>query len=266
MRLGFDSFRSTLWKAFKGSAMNQYEQFRLDCLINGPCVPEGYIREYYGLAWPFEGELREDFDIWLSQLRRRTGCSAGNVSRYELEAFIQQKRLVPSKWMAARLGMTARSFDEVLPRLSTVGLRQQRYVVYPGLIAESLSEDVVPAFPELKFRTFGSHNSFCDRLHEVIHSTLGIEVVKLYCATSTIMADDPRWYANNFDCITLQPLCGKHQMWLDFGKPLSLGPDRCSKLFYFENHDQLHSYFAGTNEPDDRAVYEPLIERRRSGN
>ena len=69
------------------------------------------------------------------------------------------------------------------------------------------------------------------------------------------MQDYPRQYAKEFDCLTLVPLSGKHQMWLDFRKPLYLGPDRCSKLIYIENHDLLRPFCAGTYEPDDLDTY-----------
>jgi len=163
--------------------------------------------------------------------------------------------------MAARLGMTVRSFDELLSKLVDIGMRPQRYIVYPDLIAESLSEDIVPALPGLKFRTFSDHNSFCERLHAELRQVIGIDVEKLFCATSTVMEDYPRWHANNFDCITLAPISGKHQMWLDFRKPFALAPDRCSKLFYFENRDELRTFCAGTSEPHDLDVYEAFVRR-----
>ena len=52
-----------------------------------------------------------------------------------------------------------------------------------------------------------------------------------------IAPDYPRQFASDFDCVTLAPVSGKHQIWLDFHKPLDLPPDRCSKLFYVENRE-----------------------------
>jgi len=54
-------------------------------------------------------------------------------------------------------------------------------------------------------------------------------------------------------------------MWLDFQKPLSLGPDRCSKLFYAENHHALRPYRAGRQEPDDLEMYQQFFREQEHG-
>ena len=235
--------------------MDEHEQQRFDFLRQGPCVPVQYVRDYYGLPWPLPGDLRPDFEAWQRRLPRRVNCGEGCVSRYEVETFMQQRNVVPKKWIGARLGMKVVSLDELLSRLQDIEMRPQQYVVYADLIAESLSEDVVPKLPGLKFRTFSDHNSFCQRLHADLEKVLGIKVQQLFCATADRLQDYPRQFASNFDCITLAPVSGKHQMWLDFRKPLNLGPDRCSKLFYAENRDALRPYCAGTQEPDDLEEY-----------
>jgi len=168
---------------------------------------------------------------------------------------MQQKNVLPKKWIGARLGMEVASLDELLTRIKDIRMRPQRYVVYTDLIAESLPEDLVPNLPGLKYRTFSDHNSLCQRLHADLDKVLGIKTQPLFCATADRLQDCPRQFASHFDCITLAPVSGKHQMWLDFRKPLNLGPDRCSKLLYAENRDALRPYCAGTQEPDDLESY-----------
>ncbi len=244
--------------------MTGQEEQRFDFLRAGPCVPVEYIGEYYGLEWPFHGELLADFEAWASRSRRRVNCG-GDVSRYEVEAFMGHQRIVPRKWMAARLGMTTGSLDRLLDRLPEMGLRPQRYIVYPQLISEALSEDIVPALRGLRFRTFSDHNSFCERLHAELNPILGTPVEGLFCATSDCLQDYPRQFANNFDCITLAPVSGRHQMWLDFRKPLTLPPDRCSKLLYAENLDALRPYRAGRQDPDDLELYQHFLAGQGHG-
>jgi hypothetical protein len=234
--------------------MNVLEQERFDFLRQGPCVPVQYVQDYYGLPWPLADDLHPDFELWRGQLRRPADCGEGNISRYELETFMQQKSVLPKRWLGARLGMKAVSLDRLLSRLKDIGIRPQRYVVYDDLIAESLSEDLVQNLPGLKFRTFSDHNSFCQWLHAELDKVLGIKVQPLFCETATRLQDSQQ-FASHFDCITLSAVSGKHQMWLDFRKPLNLGPDRCSKLFYAENRDALRPYCAGTQEPDDLEAY-----------
>ncbi len=96
---------------------------------------------------------------------------------------------------------------------------------------------------------------------------LGTAIAKvqpLYCATANRLEDYPRQFASNFDCITLNPVSGKHQVWLDFRKPLNLGPDRCSNLFYVENRDALRPYCAGTQEPDDLEGYVQFLAEQQN--
>jgi len=238
---------------------------RLAILRNGACAPPQFITEYYGLPWPFENELNSDFQIWRKTLARPTTCGQDSASRYEIEAFMQHQHIVPRKWMAALLGMQEVSFDNLTQRLGDLGLRPQRYLPYDNMAATSLSEDIIPALPNLRFWTFASQNSFCTRLHADIVSALGFVVEPMFCDTSTRIQDYPRQYAKHFDCLTLAPLSVKHTVWLDFRKPLSLGPDRCSKLFYASHRDDLQPFCAGTSEPEDLDIYEQLIAGGQSG-
>jgi hypothetical protein len=248
--------------------MNEQERQRLAFLSAGPCVPINYIDKYYGLPWPPSGDdddLRQDFEAWRTRLRRRTSCHDGNVSRYELEAFVQQKEVMPKKWMAARLGMTEDSLDALLDGLPGLQMRPQRYVVYNRLIAKSLYDDLAPNLPGLRFRVFSDENAFCQRLHTEIERTLKIFVQPLFCETSERLGEEPKQFARDFDCITLKALSGKHQVWLDFGKPLNLSPDRCSKVFYAENREILRSFSFGGRDPEDLEEYIHSLTEQPSG-
>ncbi len=160
---------------------------------------------------------------------------------------------------------TTASLDLLLAHLHDIGLRPQRYLVYPQLVSDSLAEDIVPNLRGLRFRTFSDHTSFCERLHAELVPILGAEVERLVCATSDRLQEYPRQFANNFDCITLEPVSGKHQIWLDFRKPLNLAPDRCSKLLYAENHDVLRPYRAGRQDPDDLGTYQEFLAGQQHG-
>lgn len=248
-----------------GEIMTPAQEECLEMLSRGPCVTSSYVRDYYGLTWPLSEDVRPDFEAWVKQLPRRPACPEGQVSRYELESFLLQKKLVSKKWMGACLGMQVSSLEALLTRLGDIGMRRQRYVVYEELISEALSEDLAPNLPRLRFRTFSDHNSFCKWLHSELHKILDINVQPLVCSTSVDIQEDPRQFASHFDCLTLEPLSGRHQLWLDFRKPLNLGPDRCSKLFYVENHDRLRPFCAGTREPADLEEYGRFLAGRNHG-
>jgi len=240
--------------------MTEQERQHFDMLREGPCASPEYIKEFYGLTWPQPDDAREDFKAWAGRLKRRPDCPDDWVSRYEIESFMQQKGLIPKKWVGARLGMKVAPLEKLLDVLGEIQMRRPRYEVYSELMATSFVEDLVPNLPGLRFRTFSDHNSFCERLHADLKDALGLEVPqdeKLFCATSTRMEDYPRLYASDFDCLTLEPLSVRHQMWLDFRKPLNLWPDRCSKLLYVdaENRETLRPFCAGAYEPDGLEQY-----------
>jgi hypothetical protein len=244
--------------------MNAEETERFEFLRLGPCVPSKYIRQLFGLEWPFADELLHDFEVWKkSRVNGRARCADANVNRYEVELFFTQRRLLPRKWMAAKLGMHDGSLELIMGRLEDLGLRRQRYNPYPQIVAEELEDDLEAAFPEFRFVSFGDHNSFCTRLHGALERRLDIKIQGLYCATSETLKEEPRWFATTFDNLTLLPLSVKHQVWLDFKKPLSLAPDRCSKLIYAENHEALEPYRAGTSEPPDLDAYHEFLSTAR---
>ena len=210
-------------------------------------MPDEYVHDYYGLSSPLpeDLDLGRDFEVWRSQLRRPVRCQPGHALRYELETFMQRKGVMPKKWMSARLGMTEASMDNLLSHLADIQMRPSRYVVYPDLIAKSFYDDLVPDLLGHKFITFLDEYHYCNWLHSELKKRLKIEIDPLFCQTSEQLGENPKQFARDFDCITLKPVSAKHQVWLDFRKPLNLRPDPCSKLFYAENRQELQPYSFG---------------------
>jgi hypothetical protein len=169
------------------------------------------------------------------------------------------------KWMGARLGMAESSLNSLLLKLVDLGMQASRYDVGSGLVVESLAEDLLRHIPGLRFRTFADHTAFCEQLHAEIRKAIGLKIEPLYCATSGRLQENPCRFAAHFDCLTLEPLSTKHSTWLDFRKPPNLPPDRCSKLVYVENREDLKSYSAGTGEPDNLGEYERFVESAQHG-
>lgn len=108
----------------------------------------------------------------------------------------------------------------------------------------------VRALPQLRYRTVVRHDSFCERLHQAITKELGIGVEKQPCATSVELSEEPILYSGTIDSLTLWPLSIKYQVLLDFGKPLNLPPDGCSKLTLAENLEELRPFVAGHTTPN----------------
>ncbi len=236
---------------------NEQEQ-RLQLLAHGPCITGDYVRDYYGLEWPFLAETAKELDHYHKFLPRPRDCGVGRVSRTELEGLMMRSGVESKKWMAVRLGMTVASLDELLPRLEDFGMQRSRYEFRSEFIAELLADDLVRQMPGLRVGTFGDHDAFCQRLHREL-KTIGLDVDPLFCATSKTLGESPRRYASYFDCLTLEPVSIAHTVWLDFRRPLYSLPDRCSKLLYVENRGRLRPFITGGADPDNLGQYEAFL-------
>ena len=249
--------------------MDQTEQQNFDNLSIGPMVSADYVQSYFGIPWPFTGDLLEDFDRWRESLRNQAAIDNENASRYEIEGFFQSQDITTKKFMAAQLGMDEDSFDRVTvhPKLRWLSLQPHRYFIYEGtgIVANSFANDLKMSLHNLRHRTFGNFNAFCHRLHEDLRTRLTVShITKLHCSTSEELGEATVQTAAAFDCISCKPVSTMHSEWLDFGKPLRLEPDRVSKLLYARNLEVLGPYLAGTREPD-LTRYQQFIDGQAGG-
>lgn len=250
--------------------MPEVLQQRFEMLQDRFIEPQ-YIADYFGIDNVSSNqELAADIDRYRATLLNPSVVPNGKVDRYALEGFLQARRLLPIKWAAARLGMNEEMLRTIVDRrLDLPTPLRREYIEYGCLIDEGLSDDLVRAIPDLRFRTFYDHESFCERLHEGIRQALAIpaediQAAKLWCATdqelsSMGLSDYPRRYGYYFDCLTCDPISIAHAMWLDFEKPLNLAPDRCSKLIFVRYRGDLEDWVAGTRAPDDLDRYEECL-------
>jgi hypothetical protein len=238
--------------------MDHQQEQRFANLSHADVEPR-FLLELHGLEWPFRGELLSDFEQMLANFRHRPELADDRAPRFHIERFLDLQELDSPRFAAAKLGMTQDSLQALLPRLPEIGLRTN-YEPYRGigLIGRSLSEDLTRKLPGLRFKTFGTHDAFCELLHKALKNVLGFDAVPLYCATQDEMAaaeNGYRMFAATWDNLTMLPLSVKHQVWLDLGKPLSLAPDRCSKLFYARNRERLIGHLVGRGEPRNMDTY-----------
>ena len=239
--------------------------------LRGRYIDTQYVLDYYGLDWgAANADLLADLSKYRGTLRNPPDLMPGMVDRYALEGFYQARRVLPIKWAAARLGMTQTLLTTILDHRMELPIPIRRDPVeYDCLVDEGFGEDLVRALPQLRFRTFSDHESFCEQLHAALSEALAlpdgaIQEGKLWCATDRELneaglGDYPRRYGYHFDCLTCEELSVAHAVWLDFKKPFNLGPDRCSKLVFVRYRQDLEPWVAGTRAPDDLDRYEECV-------
>lgn len=222
--------------------------------LRGRFVEPPYLNELHGIEWPISDAFGRDFGRFLEN-RKGLRPATDKVDRYAFEMFLQSQRLASRNEMAAALGMRAESLDALLPRLPEIGL-SKRYDVYGRghIIDRSLDDGLIQTLDDLRFRTFGSHDGFCKALHDRLRKALDVEIEELFCKTAERLGDQRR-YASTWDDVNIEPLSVGHDVLLDFGKPIMLGLDRCSKQFYAENQEEMREYLAGEVEPTDLGAY-----------
>ena len=170
-------------------SMPQEIQHRFD-MLQGRFIDAQYLTDYYGLdGLADNATLLADMARHRETLRNPPSPRDGMTDRYVLEAFLQTRRLLPIKWAAARLGMKQPMLVSILDRrLELPTPLRKEYLDYGCLVEEGLSEDLLRALPQMRFRTFYDHESFCDHLHAALTETLklaepDVQDGKLWCST-----------------------------------------------------------------------------------
>jgi len=233
--------------------MTEAQKGRFSLLQNEWCGFQ-FIHELYGVDLSRENRFLRHFRAWAEQ-RGRAEAVRGEreIHRYRFETFLQTQKLLPKKWGAIRLGMKVESLDQVLAKMSDLGLV---FAYYPSeepnqFVGEKLDHDLLEVFDDFRFRTFSDHNDFCHRLHQAIEQKYGITIRPEFDVTTQFLSNDQRhWdYAHDWDAINIAPVSLQFQVWLDLGKPMNLRPDCCSTLFYVHERELLKDYVVGTSEP-----------------
>ena len=238
------------------SSIAEQTQRRIDQL-RGEWIDEDTLRAIYGLPLDDE-DFTVDFRRWGRLLRRpREVRRNGSVNRTALENYFSQRKVLPRRWSAARLGMTQPSLERALETLEEKGLLQLGLSQGPTLTA-ALDQVLVQTLPALQGRVFGNHSDFCRRLHQALRA-FGVEIEEMYCHTDRLLHPDNTDntdYSSEYCMITDAPVGLRFRVWLDFGKPMNLAPDTCSTRAYFEpdRAPLLEAYVMGSRPERPRGL------------
>jgi hypothetical protein len=220
---------------------------RLEAARNRRC-PFSFVHDYCGLDLARDDNLRRDYEFWMHQRKIPDALAGETVDRWWLETFLQARQLIPLKWMALQLGMKQDSLVRLRERMQETG-PLLAYHPSPNLLGKIFEEDLLAQLPKYRFRTFTNHDDFCRHLHQWLTEVFGVSVDPEYCATSQRVGRQPPDFAKYIDILALEPVGPRYQAWLDFGKWMTLPPDRCSLLTYAAHRDVLAPFLAGQEAP-----------------
>jgi hypothetical protein len=217
-------------------------------------IDERTLAEVFGLSLG-DRSWENDFRRWSKLLRRPVEPIRGAiVNRFALETYFHQRQVLPTRWAAARLGMSPESLESVVGAAAERGV-DLTWMGSRSLIVENVDRILIQLLPPLQQTIFSSHNALCSAFHKVIDLELGVGIAPLRCVTSSALkeqqmdAGDGPDYAYSFCLLTDAPIGIRYRIWLDLGKPLSLSPDFCSYVAYFA-HEQLLTARLAQYPPD----------------
>ncbi len=185
------------------------------------------------------------FKIWAaSYARRGPVMKPGLIHRFEFERFLQSREVLPIRYAALHLGISVRSFQDLLAAMISQDLLAEPETWSPmmGMYSTPFIRSLYKRFGRLQHKVFSSHGGFVRSLHEEVHGVLGLAVTPVHCTTSKALGEDPVEPAVDFDILTDDPIGLEYQVWLDFKKPISLRPDACSTITYLRHERVLDPY------------------------
>ena len=225
--------------------------------------PVSWASEKYGIDFDYDKRLAGRFMKWASTFENRKDVMGPTfIDRFSFELFLQYFKLVPLKYASIHLGMTVRSFENVLRKMDADGEFSHNLDFDSKVIEDTLVGNLIRHFPKLDGISFVSQTEMCQALHEEIENEYELEVEKVFCETSKLIDEPPYQYAYEFDALTLEPMSIKYQLWMDLGKPIVLKPDACSvRNFHHCKMNRLELKLMGYYDDQIAKIEKMIMEK-----
>ena len=243
--------------------MEAQETLRLNQLTNPPMINSDFLYDYYGIRLDdlLDSKFKNELEFWILNDysgRQNSFFESDSINRILLELFLSEKKLLPIKFAAARLGMTKDSLLTVLGIM-----HEKKYLMKRDwnselpesqfVIKQEIIEKFWSYFPNLKYVAFRDHDNYCNRIQSEISKILSFDPEPLFCATSKCLGQDPKDFAYSFCILSTESIGIRYSVWLDFRKPAFLDVDRCSLKFYAQYEAELENFLLG-RKPENTLV------------
>lgn len=213
---------------------------RIEQLARGEFQYYAFFEETYGIKSEELTNIIPTLSKWAKRSTNRDVIDGDKVSRFILEQYFTFFNLLPPAQAAMRLGMTKESFDNVFDfAIDQFGIPENTIGRRNIAIRKEFLDRLHSFFPGLRKRTFSDQTKYCHAIHQAFQRDGGISITPLFDpAARLIIKEDPD-LAHEIDVVTCGPIGLRFVVWLDFGKPFSLDPDKTSALTFIKYREQL---------------------------
>lgn len=229
---------------------------RLEQLKSEWCNIETF-NKIYGIDFSSKNscKIRDLFLTWANSFPYKRECFRDNnkqVNRWLFELYLHHQNLLTARKAGIQLSMTKEDMIMVISKMMSKNMPISGWwLEYSSdIIDATFISNLSGYFPSLRYKLFNDRYIYIQSLHEVIAQDLDIPIkyVKPYYSGSTENSNESDdHYATEFDIITDKPFVSHQQVWLDFGKPISLKPDICSIFTYASHEQELKKYLFSPN-------------------
>jgi hypothetical protein len=213
---------------------------RITELQRGEFHDPAFFEQTYGLT-------REALDELLPLMKQHAERSPGKrpamngtqISRFVFEQFLTVFDLLAPAPAAARIGMDTASFARVVRHAKDhLGVPAQAIGVEGAAFREDFVARLHQFFPTLRARVFSDHTSYCKAIHAAFLAE-GVEITPWKDPVAEMLDKTDVDLSHDIDIVTCGPIGLRFTVWLGFGKPFALEPDKTSALTFLRYREDL---------------------------
>jgi hypothetical protein len=222
---------------------------RLGVLVKGEFQDRDFFRQTYGLSDDSLSALEVNISAWGNRMARAF-VNGAKLSRWTFERFLSEFRLFPPRQASARISVSLESIPHLIEfARKKLGVPDTDIGVEGVAIKTSFLDGLPRFFRSLAYTTFGDHDGYCRALHGELRRE-GVSIEAVTDPTPRALGEDGDDMTYQVDVITLKPMGIRDAVWVDFSKPLDLGPDHVSLLTLAHLEHALKPYVASYALPD----------------
>lgn len=212
---------------------------RITELQRGEYQERSFFEETYGFTLEALDRLLRVVTQWDKRMGRERATRGAEISRFVLEKFLTAYSLLAPACAAARIGVDAASFGRIVQYArDELGIPIEAIGAPDAAYREDFVMRLHQSFPALRSRVFSSHTSYCKAIHAAFQAE-DVAVTPVYDPVAVQIGEKDPDLSHDLDIVTCSPIGLRFTVWLGFGKPFALEPDKTSALTYLRYRTEL---------------------------